>query len=117
MEHSALQGPDSQWNVEVKYKVREKKASVKHWVNISNFYPDAKVGLKRNEVELTIPSPSEDHEFAVFGTPEKEDKKRMQMGVFGGKPTQGKHWQIVVTLFDDTMMAFKVLKEVRPCNH
>lgn len=108
MEHSALQGPNSQWNLEVKYKERENKASAKRWVNIWNFYPDAKVELKRNETELTISSPNENHEFAVFGTPEKEDKKRMQIGIFGGKPKQGKHWQIFVTLFDDTMMAFKV---------
>ena len=111
MEHSALQGPNSQWNLEVKYRVRKNKVSVKRWVNISNFYPDAKVELKRNEIELTISSPNEDHEFAVFGTPEIEDKKRMQMGIFAGKPTQGKHWQIFVTLLDDTIMAFKVQKE------
>ena len=111
MEHAALQGPNSQWNLEVKYKVRKDNASVKRWVNISNFYPDAKVELKRNEIELTISSPNEDHKFAVFGTPDRGDKKRMQMGIFGGKPAQGKYWQIVVTLFDDTMMAFKVQKE------
>ena len=111
MEHSALQGPNSQWNIEVKYRMRENKASVKRWVNISNFYPDARVEQKRNEIEITISSPNEDHDFAVFGTPEREDKKRMQMGIFGRKPTQGKNWQIFVTLFDDTMMAFKVQKE------
>lgn len=111
MEHSALQGPNSQWNLEVKCKVRENKTSAKRWVNIWNIYPDAKVDLKRNEIELTISSPNEDHEFAVFGTPGTEDKKRMQMGIFGGKPKQGKRWQIFVTLFDDTMMAFKVQKD------
>jgi len=114
MEHSALQGPSSQWDLEVKY--RQRGNTTKRWVNIWNFYPDAKVELKHNEVELTISSPNEDHEFAVFGRPEIEDKKRMQMGIFGGKPTQGKHWHIFVTLFDDTMIAFKVQKDVS-CNH
>ena len=111
MEHSALQGRNSQWNLEVKYKLRENKASTKRWVNIWNFYPDAKVELKHNVIELTISSPNEDHEFAVFGTPEIGDKKRMQMGIFGEKPTQGKHWHIFVTLLDDTMMAFQVRKK------
>lgn len=111
MEHSALQGPNSQWNLEVKYRVRENKTSATHWVNIWNFYPDAKAELKRNEIELTISSPNKNHEFAVFGTPEREDKKRMQMGIFGGKPKNGKHYQIFVTLFDDTMMAFKVQRD------
>ena len=112
MEHSALQGPNSQWNLEVKCKLRENKASTKRWVNIWNFYPDSKVELKHNEIELSISSPNEDHEFAVFGIPEIEDKKRMQMAIFGEKPIQGKHWHIFVTLFDDTMMAFKVQKEL-----
>lgn len=107
MEHAALQGPDSRWNLEVKYKLRDNKASTKRWVNIWDFYSDAKVEPKHNEIELSISSPNEDHEFAVFGTPEIEDKKRMQMAIFGGKPIQGKHWPIFVTLFDDTMMAFK----------
>lgn len=95
----------------MKYKPRKNKTSTKRWVNVWYFYPDAKVELKHNEIELTISSPNEDHEFAVFGTPEIKDKKRIQMGIFGGKPTQGKHWNIFVILFDDTMMAFKVQKE------
>ena len=112
MEHSALQGPNSQWNLEVKCKLRENKASTKRWVNIWNFYPDSKVELKHNEIELSISSPNEDHKFAVFRIPEIEDKKRMQMAIFGEKPIQRKHWHIFVTLFDDTMMAFKVQKEL-----
>jgi len=111
MEHSAVQGPNSQWNLEVKCRVRDNKACTKRWDNIWNFYPDAKVELKHNWIELSISSPSRDHEFAVFGTPKTEDKKRMQMAIFGRKPMQGIHWHICVTLFDDTLMAFKVQKE------
>ena len=108
MEHCALKDSGNQWHLEVKCRPRGNKALTKRWINVWDFYPDATVEVKHNYIELTIPKPNEDHEFAVFGIPEMNDKKRMQMGIFGKKPTQGKDWSTVVTLFDDTMMAFKV---------
>lgn len=114
MEHCALEDPGSQWNLEVKCRPRGSKASTEPWSNIYDFYPDANVKVKHNYIELTIPSPKEDHEFAVFGTPETKDKKRVQVGIFGKKPMQGKQWEVFVTLFDDTMMAFKVQYKTKP---
>ena len=111
IEHSALQELGNQWNLEVKCRPKGSKASAERWTNVWSIYPDATVKVKHNYIELTIPSVEEGHEFAVFGTPEMKDKKRMRMGVFGGKATRGQDWNIFVTLFDDTMMAFEVKKE------
>lgn len=108
IEHCALQERGNQWDLEVKYRERRYNAFPTRWIDVWDFYPDATVTVKHNYVGLTIPSPKEDHEFAVFGIPERKDKKRMQMGIFGEKPTKGKDWNIFVTLFDDTVMAFKV---------
>ena len=72
------------------------------------FYPDAKVQLIHNDIEVTLPSLQEDVEIAAFGRPGKEDKKRMQMAIFAKRPKQGRDWKIWVYLVDDTNPACKV---------
>lgn len=111
MEHCALQRFGNQWQLEVKCRPKGSKASSGRWINIKNIYPDATVQVKQNYIELTLPTVEESHEFAVFGTPEVKDKKRMRLGIFGGKATRGQDWNIVGTLLDDTMMAFETLCE------
>ena len=64
--------------------------------------------IDHNFINLTTPWPEEEHEFAVFGTPEKEDKKRMQLGIFGENRAKGKKALFHAVFFDDTLMAFKV---------
>lgn len=78
------------------------------WRNITEVYPDARVVEKHNDIEVTIPTLGEDLEIAAFGIPGKNDQKRMQMAIFGRKPTQGKDWKIRVYLIDDSTIAFKV---------
>ena len=113
MEHCALQKFGNQWQLEVKCRPKGSKASSGRWINIKNIYPDATVQVKQNYIELTLPTVEESHEFAVFGTPEVKDKKRMRLGIFGGKATRGQDWNIVGTLLDDTMMAFEVQNKKR----
>ena len=108
IEHCALQEFGNQWQLEVKWRPKGSKASSGRWTNIRSIYPDATVKVKQNYIELTLPTVEDSHEFAVFGTPEVKDKKRMRLGIFGGKATRGQDWNIVGTLFDDTMMAFEV---------
>ena len=57
-------------------KFRPKGNDVAKWQNISVYYPGATTEIDHNFINLTIPWPEEEHEFAVFGTPEKEEKKR-----------------------------------------
>ena len=71
-------------------------------------YPDAKVQLIHNDIEVTLPSLQEDVEIAAFGRPGKDDKKRMQMAIFAKRPIQGRDWKIWVYLVDDTNPACKV---------
>ena len=71
-------------------------------------YPDAKVQLIHNDIEVTLPSLQEDVEIAAFGRPGKDDKKRMQMAIFAKRPKQGRDWRIWVYLVDDTNPACKV---------
>lgn len=71
-------------------------------------YPDAKVEEKHNDIEVTLPTLHEDTEIAAFGIPGNDDQKRMQMAIFGRKPTQGRDWRIRVYLIDDSTIAFKV---------
>ncbi|XP_066028643.1 uncharacterized protein [Pocillopora verrucosa] len=105
MEHSALNGSKSKWKMEVKF--RPKGNDVAKWQNISVYYPGATTEIDHNFINLTIPWPEEEHEFAVFGTPEKEDKKRMQLGIFGENRAKGKNALFHAVFFDDTLMAFK----------
>ncbi|XP_078372814.1 uncharacterized protein LOC144656467 isoform X2 [Oculina patagonica] len=109
IEHCALQVRGNKWNLELKCRPRGYKDSKTRWIDVWDYYPDATVKIQHNYIGLTIPSPKEYHEVALFGIPEITDKKRMQIGIFGGKATNGKDWTIFVTLFDDTMMAFKHL--------
>ena len=106
MEHSALNGSKSEWKMEVKF--RPKGNNVAKWQNISVHYPGATTEIDHNFITLTIPWPEEEHEFAVFGTPEKDDKKRMQLGIFGESLAKGKNASFHAVLFDDTLMAFEV---------
>nr|XP_058953109.1 uncharacterized protein LOC131780529 [Pocillopora verrucosa] len=105
MEHSALNGSKSEWKMEVKF--RPKGGNVAKWQNISVHYPGATTEIDHNFINLTIPWPEEEHEFAVFGTPEKEDKKRMQLGIFGESLAKGKNALFHAVLLDDTLMAFE----------
>lgn len=112
MEHCATSSSEMIRNPKVKCRKKtpenKKRGSDKPWVNIADIFPGAKVELGRNYVELSLNAPLNCYEFAVFGTPMKNDRKRMQMGVFGEKPVQGRDWKIWVALFDDTRMAFQV---------
>ncbi len=74
-------------------------------------YPDAKVLDKHNDIEVILPPLQEDLEVAAFGIPGNDDQKRMQMAIFGKKPTQGNDWKIRVYLVDDTITAVKVMVE------
>ncbi len=78
------------------------------WRNIKEVYPDSKVEDKHNDVEVTLPSLGKDIEIAAFGTPGEDDQKRMQMAIFGRRPTQGKNWTIRIYLLNDSTVAFKV---------
>ena len=71
-------------------------------------YPEAKVQLKHNDIEVTLPYLQEDVEIAAFGRPGKDDKKRMQMAIFAKRPKLGRDWKIWVYLVDDTSPAFEV---------
>lgn len=108
IEHCASQEFGNQWQLEVKCRPKGSKDSSGRWTNIRSMYPDATVKVKQNYIELTLPTVEDSHEFAVFGTSEVKDKKRMRLGIFGGKATRGQDWNIVGTLFDDTMLAFEV---------
>ncbi len=81
------------------------------WRNVEEVYPDAKVLDKHNDIEVTLPCLLEDLEVAAFGIPGNDDQKRMQMVIFGKKPTQGNDWKIRVYLVDDTITAVKVMVE------
>ena len=112
MEHSAANAKKSEWNLIVKCreKVRaiQETFSISHWANITEVFPDAEVKMLGKKVHLNLTEAMKNYEFAVFGKPGKNDRKRMQLGIFGSKPEKAQDWKIYVTLFDDTLMAFKV---------
>ena len=110
MEHCAKFSLGNKWNVAVKVCAQDSKINQKkkHWVDVKEIYPDAIVEKSKNSIEVTLSSPKKNHEFAVFGTPDAVDKKRMQLGLFGEKPVTGKDWKILAILFDDTVMAYQV---------
>ena len=85
-----------------------KTQKTNRWKNVTEVYPDARVVEKRNDIEVTLPTLCEDLEIAAFGIPGNDDQKRMQMAIFGTKPTQGRDWKIRVYLIDDSTIAFKV---------
>ena len=80
------------------------------WRNVKEVDLDAKVEEKHNDIEVTLPFLSGDLEVAAFGTPGKDDQKRMQMAIFGRRPTKGKDWKIRIYLINDSTVAFKVIK-------
>ena len=110
MEHCAKLSLGHNWNVAVKVCAQDSKINQKKklWVDIKELYPDAIVEMSKNSIEVTLNSPKENHQFAVFGTPDVIDKKRMQLGLFGEKPVTGRDWKILPILFDDTVMAYQV---------
>lgn len=113
MEDCAFNGKGNRWLKEVKIRIQKSHLAPRNnpknpWMDLHELYPNAEVEMKRNIVKVTIDSPQENHEFAVFGIPDVNDRKRMQVGLFGEKPLQGEDWKIWVILFDDTMMAFQV---------
>lgn len=112
MEDCAFNGKGNRWLKEVKFRIQKSHLAPRNnprnpWMDLHELYPNAEVEMKRNIVKVTIDSPQENHEFAVFGFPDVNDRKRMQVGLFGEKPLQGEDWKIWVILFDDTMMAFQ----------
>ena len=109
MEHCCLMVGGNDWDIHVKCRphFNQRKKS-KKWRNIKEVYPDAKVETKHNDIRLTLPVLRESLEVAAFGTPGKDDQKRMQMAIFGKEPTKACNWDIRVYLIDDSEMAFKV---------
>ena len=107
-----MNGRRNQWSLEVKCRKElpnhTKETSNEQWVSIASVFSEAYVMWKHNYVEVTVNSPEEKYELAVFGTPQTDDRKRMQIGIFGEKPKQGRDWKIWTRIFDDTMMAFEV---------
>ena len=87
---------------------KESTEKISRWKNVTEVYPDARIEDKHNDIEVTLPTSREDIEIAAFGTPGNDDQKRMQMAIFGRKPTQGRDWKILVYLIDDSTIAFQV---------
>ena len=113
IEHSCLMKPENNWEIQLKcrpllHDIQEEPNQRNNWRSLMLFYPDAKVQLIHNDIEVTLPSLQGDVEIAAFGRPGKEDKKRMQMAIFAKRPKQGRDWQIWVYLVDDTNPACKV---------
>lgn len=113
IEHCCLRDTGNKWNIMVKCRTvpnncEGKTRKTNPWRNVAEVYTDAIVKEKHNDIEVTLPTPCEGTEIAAFGIPGKGDQKRMQMAIFGGKPTQGRDWTIRVYLIDDSTIAFKV---------
>ena len=114
IEHCCLVAPGNNWDITVKCRrpllSHSKGGSQQNhsWRNVKEVYPDSKVEQKHNDIEVTFPPLREDIEVAAFGRPGRNDQKRMQMAIFGRKPTQGRDWKIWVYLVDDTDTACKV---------
>ena len=105
--------PGNKWEIQVKcrpllHDIQEEPKKGNKWRSLMLVYPDAKVQLIHNDIEVTLPSLQEDVEIAAFGRPGKDDKKRMQMAIFAKRPKQGRDWRIWVYLVDDTNPACKV---------
>ena len=113
IEHCCLRTPGNNWNIVIKCRTmpshREGKSrKTNPWRNVTKVYPDATIEEKHNDIEVTLPTLCGDTEIAAFGIPGNDDQKRMQMAIFGKKPTQGRDWKIRVYLIDDSTIAFKV---------
>ena len=112
IEHCCLRAPENKWIIKVKCRTmpshREGKRNTNPWRNVTEVYPDATVEEIHNDIKVTLPTLCGDTEIAAFGIPGNDDQKRMQMAIFGKKPTQGRDWKIRVYLIDDSTIAFKV---------
>ena len=110
IEHCCLRAPGNNWNIAVKCRTLliHCKGKPSSWRNVTEVYPNTKVEEKHNDIEVTLPALREHTEIAAFGTPGNDDQKRMQMAIFGKKPTQGRDWKVQVYLIDDSTIAFKV---------
>ncbi len=112
IEHCCLRASGNKWNIAVKCRPLlsncKGKTQKTSWRNVTEVYPDTKVEEKHNDIEVILPPLREDIEIAAFGIPGNDDQKRMQMAIFGRKPTQGRDWKIRVYLIDDSTIAFKV---------
>ncbi|KAJ7382360.1 Netrin receptor unc5c [Desmophyllum pertusum] len=108
IEHCCLRAPGNKWNIAIKCRTPPKKSqNTSIWIDVIELYPNAKIEDKHNDIEVTLPPLQEGLEIAAFGTPGKDDQKRMQMAIFGRNPTQGRNWKIRVYLIDDSTIAFK----------
>lgn len=109
IEHCCLMTSGNRWDIVV--KCRPLPSCCNHlpsmWRDVAEVYPDAKVEQKHNDIEVTLPSLSENVEVAAFGTPGEDDQIRMQMAVFGKRPPHGSDWRIRIYLLHDTVTAFK----------
>ena len=113
IELSCLMTPENKWEIQVKCRpllrdIQEEPKQSNNWTSLMLVYPDARVQLIHNDIEVYLPPLQEDVEIAAFGRPGKEDKKRMQMAIFAKRPKQGRDWQIWAYLVDDTNPACKV---------
>ena len=109
--HCALMRQRHQWIVDIKCRPPNSLTTLpsEMWMNLSEVYPDAKVEVEHNSVIVTLPPLQEDLEIAAFGSLGEKDMKRMQMAVFGRRPTNRREdWFINVVLYDDTVEAFQV---------
>ena len=105
--------PRNKWDMEVQCSPMSHGAQDAfnqryNWGSLMVVSPEAKVQLKHNDIEVTLPSLQENVEIAAFGRPGKDDKKRMQMAIFAKRPKQGRDWKIWVYLVDDTSPACEV---------
>lgn len=106
--HCALMGSAmNQWALEVKCCPLNHHGNLQ-WQNLIEYCPGAKVEVKPNDVMVTLPPLKEALLVAVFGEPGENDMKRMQMAIFGRKPTKGKDWRIYIELYDDTITTSQV---------
>ena len=113
IEHCCLMTEGNTWDIAIKCRpilhVSSDSSAKNSWRNVEEVYPGAKIEEKHNDIQVTLPSLREDIEVAAFGTPRKDDQKRMQMAIFGRNPTQGSDWKIRIYLLDDTITAVKVI--------
>ena len=98
--------PGNEWDVEVKCRpilhgAQDASNQIDNWRNLIAVYTEAKVHLKHNDIEVSLPSVREDVEIAPFGRSGRDDKKKMQMAIFAKRPKQGEDYNIWVYLVDD----------------
>lgn len=81
------------------------------WQSVTTTFPNTKVKVEHNDVEVTLPPLEEAYEMAVFGRPGKKDMKRMQLALYGGTPKAGINWNIKVELYDDISTVTQQVRE------